>query len=210
MAREITAVPQLTTAERNALTGVPSNTIIENTDSNQFELWNGASWVPVGSSGIPITGNNFSGYMPNGSSWMATGTGPTGLVDGVNTGGNALTTREANGLIVTAAAANVAGITFSPSSITAAYLITAVISVVVSAGTSGTISMTDGTKIIQQRDAGPVNEATPMTLNGLYYPNSVSPVTVKLQIGANPATCEIVSEGAIAPVIEWVVMQIAS
>lgn len=47
MANQVTSFPELTTTERNALTSVPTNTVILNTDNNQFELWTGLVWSPL-------------------------------------------------------------------------------------------------------------------------------------------------------------------
>lgn len=52
MAKAISSIPSLTNVERNALTGVPSGTIILNTDNNQFERWNGTIWGPQVGNGI--------------------------------------------------------------------------------------------------------------------------------------------------------------
>lgn len=62
MSREITAIPQLTTAQINALTGVPTNTIVFNTDSNFLNVWTGIAWVPIGPQSV-----SYSYQVPSGT-----------------------------------------------------------------------------------------------------------------------------------------------
>jgi len=42
--KQITSFPSMTTTERNALTSVPTGTIVLNTTTSQFERYNGATW----------------------------------------------------------------------------------------------------------------------------------------------------------------------
>lgn len=51
MSIQVTTFPKLTTTQRNALSGLATNTVILNTTTSQLELWDGAAWVPQTGSG---------------------------------------------------------------------------------------------------------------------------------------------------------------
>ena len=56
--KEVTTFPVVTTTERDALTSVPTGTIILNSTTGQFESYNGASWdASTGSTGGGGSGN---------------------------------------------------------------------------------------------------------------------------------------------------------
>jgi len=80
MAKEVTSFPELTTTERNALTGVPTGTVILNTTSNQFEVWSGAVWAPQtgGGGGATTALDNLAAVAINTD--LIFGTGITGLL----------------------------------------------------------------------------------------------------------------------------------
>lgn len=66
MVKEVTEFPEMTTAERNALTGVPTGTVILNTTTNQFEVWSGAVWTPqTGASGANTALSNLAAVAIN-------------------------------------------------------------------------------------------------------------------------------------------------
>jgi hypothetical protein len=155
-----------------------------------------------------ITSNYFSGYNANSESWSTTA---SSYGSPINSGGNALTTRYSNGLTVTAAAANLPGIQFTPSSTTAAYLIEANVGTSPSSTNAMSMRMQDGTSTISEGSYTPnFGTSYPESLSGVYVPGTTSPVTVSLQIATAGGTCQIIASGALAPSIEWTVIQIAT
>ena len=47
MTSQITTIKEVTTTERLALTGVPTNTVVFDTSFDAFFLWNGSAWIEV-------------------------------------------------------------------------------------------------------------------------------------------------------------------
>lgn len=45
MAKEITAIPQVTTTERDALSGIATGSVVQNTTTGTFQYYGGATWV---------------------------------------------------------------------------------------------------------------------------------------------------------------------
>jgi hypothetical protein len=126
------------------------------------------------------TSSYYSGYQIG--TWNTNGA----MGDGTNVGGNTLTQRYASGLTVTAAASNVAGITFTPASATAVYLIKVNTSMAVQ-GSGGVtwLNLTDGTTVLDSRTAQYGSVGTtwfPTTFTTIYAPASTSAKTVKIQI----------------------------
>jgi hypothetical protein len=117
--------------------------------------------------------------------------------------------------VLAAAAGNLPGITFTPASYNAVYLITAQVGLAGNNGTTlGYIQMTDGTTPICVGTGFSMNTSVvpyiiPNTLTGVYVPGTSSPVTVKLQVATNNISniVSITSEGS--SVIEWTVVRIA-
>jgi len=152
------------------------------------------------------TGSYYSGYMPNGTSWT---TSSSTQADFSNSGSNTLTSRGTPTIIVTAAASNLPGITFTPASSSAVYEIGCVIfAATLTALNSNTIYLTDGTIMIQEASAAQGTFA-PLTMNGIYAPGTSSPVTVKLQGSVNGGDTLELSAGQSAPSIEWTIVRIA-
>lgn len=120
-----------------------------------------------------ITGNSWSTTSGSFADWTAGGT-------------NTLSTIYVNGMVVTAAASNLPGITFTPSSTTAAYKIT--FSGCMGNSTSGATTqanLTDGTTVITTSVAAESgttsNTCHHATWVGIYSPGSTSSKTIKLQ-----------------------------
>lgn len=158
------------------------------------------------------TFNYYSGFMASGGNWTSTG---TTFADGANTGGNTLTSRQGSGLTVTAAASNVAGITFTPSSASAVYLIIAMSSLW-SPSTTGvsTARLFDGTTEIVTSGNVLASGATqqdisPFSIMGFYVPGTTSPVTVKVQLSiTGGGTVTLGNGNGASKAIEWTIFQI--
>lgn len=58
--RNISYFQSGTTAERNALAAPSVNSLFLNTDNNEFEFWNGASWIALASTFSVINGLSVS------------------------------------------------------------------------------------------------------------------------------------------------------
>jgi hypothetical protein len=159
------------------------------------------------------TSNYFNGSMSNASSWSTTS---STFTDATNTGGNTLTTVYSSGITVTAAASNLAGITFTPSSTTAVYKITALPGLFEGSNNDNTVvQITDGTTPFGYNTlatptglAGQTNACMPV--GGIYAPGTTSAVTVKLQLAAyGGGTANIKSNSSPAiPAIQWEIIQI--
>lgn len=154
----------------------------------------------------------YSGYMGVSSSWS---TSSTSFSDGTNAGGNALTQRFSTGITVTAGASNVAGITFTPTSPTAAYRVSAQFPCYNTLATTTSIYqlIDSNSNILTSHGMQQGSVATavfPMTLSGISIAGSTSPLTVKIQLltfnGGASATIAPIN-GSVAT-IEWVVQQI--
>ena len=152
------------------------------------------------------------GLTAGGAYWS---TSSSTYADLTNTGTPSLVVRKSNGITVTQAAGNLPGITFTPASANAVYLITAQMGVI--AGTSindvGNIQLTDGTTVIAQSNgvqSPNVNQsAATVTLSGIYVPATTNAVTVKVQ-GAASAHTFYVQGQALGSTIEWTVTRIDS
>lgn len=75
MASQITSFPEMTSVERNALTSVPVNTLILNTDTHQFEVWDGSEWNPQVGAGQSGAFAAFASSPINTRSTVLTSTG---------------------------------------------------------------------------------------------------------------------------------------
>lgn len=148
----------------------------------------------------------WSGYHHLSMNWNTTS---LSFADFTSTGATpAVTQRNANGIVVTQAAGNLPGITFTPSSVAAVYLITA------TGGTNSTASLslqlTDGSVVIDTAaSTNSTGNDGPQTLIGTYTPNTTSPVTVKIQGTVNTGTGNLQSVAA-EESIEWTVVELTS
>jgi hypothetical protein len=156
----------------------------------------------------PVTNNYWSGYHPNGDSWSVTSTTFADFTSGGTT--PAITTRKSNGITVTTASGSLPGITWTPSSTRAVYLITAVFSLQAAASQSGSLSLTDGTTVIVQNSTYTNANVNNYTLTGIYSPASASAVTVKIRGASSSGVVSLYNYMAVSsvPVIEWSLVQI--
>jgi hypothetical protein len=158
----------------------------------------------------PITASYAQVYVTNAATtWTSTG---SGFNDGTIGGGtNAITVRQSSGITVTAGGSSVCGITFTPASTSAVYLVTAVYSAFNTAtSASSDFQLTDGTTVISfvgYFEQAPTSAVvvTTQTLTGIYIPGVVTPVTLKIQLGGT-ATAKILTNG-FTPV-EWTIIRI--
>lgn len=165
---------------------------------------NGTTWVSSASNG------NLSyaqAYFSSGSSWSTTS---SSFVDPTNSGGNSLTVRQSSGITLTAASSNVCGITFTPASSAAVYLVTAMLGVNTSALQQIGIRLTDGTTVISSPAAWDQDSVAAVmyvpSISGIYAPGTSSPVTVKIQIYTSGGTGNIT--GSAQNSVEWVILRI--
>lgn len=162
-------------------------------------------------SGGGSTLNYFAGYFPLATSWARTG---TTYADPTPSGSNTLTTRQSSGITVTAAASNLPGLTFTPSSASAVYIVTATFGLF--SGSNGNLLsalMTDGTVNVATAYHQPAAtaEVPSTTLTGIYVPGTASPVTIKLQLAAGAGAANVGGLGttpAGTGSIEWTIIQI--
>ncbi len=191
----------------------PSN---PSSGSNDLYFKSDGNLYTLNSSGIEslIGGSNsivyYSGYMLNaGGAWT---TSSTVFADPTNSGNNTLTTRQSHGITVTAGTSptNVAGITFTPPSTSAAYLITASFGLFGSNGPNLAFQLTDGTTaIVAQAVSFPTaGQDDAQVLSGIYVPGTTSPVTVKIQLATSSGTIEMARISNLTTAIEWTVIQI--
>jgi hypothetical protein len=153
-------------------------------------------------------------YFGSASGWSTTS---ASYVDPTNSGGNALTIRESSGINLTAAAGNVCGITFTPPTSNAVYLITATFPLFnTTTDGASAVKLTDGTEDISTAMMNNTNTGndviTPTTLSGIYVPGVNTPVTVRLELAAVGGTAHINNLGATTLVnaVEWTVIQLSN
>lgn len=133
----------------------------------------------------------FAGSMSNNAQW-ATSSGT--YVDGTNSGGNTLTQLSSSGITVVAASGAAPGISWTPPSASAIYLVSLVTALYNSTqDAQSSIKLTDGTSVCSELFVRQDNVATatvefPLTLIGLYIPGTTSVVTLKTQIKTSAGT----------------------
>lgn len=172
-----------------------------------------ANWDSVLIPQAPPTGSYSHAFHTTAASWSTTS---STFADPTAVGTPALTVRKSAGITLTTAASSLPGITFTPASSTAVYLITAQVGFSNATAGAGTMmQMTDGTTVISA-PSGFTQQATladvvvTQTISGVYAPASASAVTVKLQLAAPGGTAEINSAlvGTLGNPIEWTVLRI--
>jgi hypothetical protein len=165
---------------------------------------------------VGASGEYFQGYTgPVATvSWTTTS---ASFVDPTITGTPTLTTREANGLtVIQEPTGLLPGIAFTPASNTAVYLITATLQGASSSNSVGSFQLTDGTTVISAGAASLyANTVTnalyaPVTMTGVYMPNTTARVTVKIQMAnGNAGNTYIISSSDLGGLIEWTIVRIA-
>jgi hypothetical protein len=185
------------------------NKIYPKSDDKFYGLTAAGVESVLGSSGSAATPDYWQGYFDSSSTWSTTS---ASYADPTVSGSPNLVQRRASGLVVTAASGNKAGITFTPASADAVYVITA------SVGMSNTslawlsARLYDGTTEIAQGvdqyvEAAVGGAGFSTTMSGIYKPGTTSPVTVKIQTATTAGT-NVLGSGAIGPDIEWAVTRI--
>lgn len=191
---------------------------------NHFNAGDYITWVPDGT----WTGNNltslwvysafgystgnaasWSGYNANTETWS---TSSTSLALPTNSGGNALTQiGPSSGLVVTPASGNNLGITWTPSTVSACYMVDA--STTMDAATNGVATSAlspDGTTLLDSREGA--NSGTidyPTHLSGLYCPGTTSPVTIYMYLATSTGTMGIGSPSGLIPTVIWRLVQLS-
>jgi hypothetical protein len=179
-------------------------------NSGQVMTSTGASSDPTMQN--PSTWAYFSGTMPNATSWSTTS---ASFADPTNSGNNTLTAIYSANLTVTAAASNLPGVTWTPSSSTAVYLVTASFDAI-DTTTLAVIGyrLTDGSTAfawatIGEGTATPSQGVHAVVLQGIYAPGTASAVTVKVQIAVSTGTGYINGYGSFsAPSIVFNIVQL--
>ncbi len=147
--------------------------------------------IPPGST-TAATSNYFSGLIAAARYWTTTS---NTYVDGtIDSGSNTLTTLTSAGLTVTAGASNIMGITWTPSSNTAVYLVTASSTFDnSSSGVNNYAKLTDGSVTLDEAatQIPGAGAFVPFKLSGIFAPASSSPVTIKIQIRTSAGTIKI-------------------
>jgi len=166
---------------------------------------NGAGTPTWNNPASAVTGSYSQAYFSSASSWSTTS---TTYADGANAGGNALTVRASSGITLTAAAGGLCGITFTPASTTAVYLITAGLWTY-NTSSNVTIRMFDGTTTINNigGSGGTSGAVTPNNISGIYVPGTASAVTVKIQMLTNTGTANILAAFS-GNSVEWTVVRL--
>ena len=189
-----------------------TGTRLANGSSGQVLTSNGTTLAPswqTSSSGA--TGSYSQAFTTTAASWS---TSSTSYADPTVSGTPALTIRQSSGLTLTQAGSNFPGITFTPASSNAIYLITASLTLVGNAANYISTRLYDGTTVIAQgADVTPVStDVGDISITGIYVPGTGSAVTVRIQMAVNntagPATIGSNSPGLGNP-IEWTVLRIA-
>lgn len=159
-----------------------------------------------------ITGQYAMGQTSAAGSWVPTG---ATFADGTNSGGNAYTSLQANGITVTAGASNVAGIQFTPASSTAIYMVMAATAVTTNNSVGGcAFKLVDASGVVigydqSQNGSGLTGLCRPVHLHGVYVPGTASAVTVKIQVAAYNGGTETMGDfSGITPAIHWTVIRI--
>lgn len=158
-------------------------------------------------SGTSPTNNYYSGYMPNSTSWSTTSSTQAALT---NSGSNTLTKIFGNGITITAASSNVAGISFTPLASGSVYKITATMAVGLSggAGQAG-FFLTDGTTNFASNSVESFGQQVPVSLTGIYVFSSGLAATISIQAAQNVSGTFTINNNVYTPSITWEVIQIA-
>lgn len=200
---------QTTYASGDILYASAANTLSKLPKGSDTQVLTLASGLPTWAAATGAAINYYSGTMSDAPTWTTTS---TSYADPGNSGGNTLTQLQASGLTVTAAASNLPGITFTPSSSSAVYLVSAVVQIFYNsnAAFTGGIRLTDGTNVIANAAINPGAVRVTPTLVGLFVPGTGSAVTLKLQLKTTNAsgTATLTSTLSGDPSITWTIVQL--
>jgi hypothetical protein len=173
---------------------------------------NGTAFISTSSSGFtPL--NYVQAYFSGSSSWSTTsGT----YTDPTNSGGNTLSIRQFQGITLTAGTSptGVCGVTFTPSSASAVYLVLARVNATWTSSDGINLQLTDGTTVIDNTGfgvafSGAVSIGAMHSMGGIYVPGTTSPVTVKVQVAAFfGGTANISSDTSLSNPVEWTIIQL--
>ncbi len=152
----------------------------------------------------------YQGYHAPSAFWS---TSSLTYADPTITGVATLVQRQASGVTVSTAPGSILGITFTPASSTAVYLIIAEYGIEGDTGSAYVDSqLVSGSTVIAQAPSSEQPATSPtkfyaISLSGIFVPGTTSPVTVKLQLATNVGTAEI-SQGNLSNPVEWTIVQI--
>lgn len=148
-------------------------------------------------------------YFDASYSWQAQNTGA--FADLTNTAVGTFTVRNSNGITLTAAGSNLAGITFTPSSASAVYFIFVTFSPRSTPGVDVGYQLTDGTNVFCDtpyfinNDPG-TSIYVPVTMGGIYVPGAATAKTVKITAKSN--STPIGPTAGYGQALEWSIIQI--
>lgn len=207
--KPVHVLPTMTNTQRNALNSPSEGDMVYSSTDNGPEFYASGTWHRTAAiKGI------FTGAFSSTSNWTNTGT----PFDGLNSGGNALTTRVALYTLsgVAAAGSNVCGLTWTPNSTSAVYIIkaTPILKSNSGAATMAYVVLTDGSVEIARTgmEMGETHTRVPAHLHGVYMPNTTSPVTVRVYIGGEPGVQGEIggsTAGSGTDCVTWEIIQIA-
>lgn len=153
----------------------------------------------------------WSGYFDQGSAWS---TSSASFVDPTISGSTTLTARVSGGLTVAALAAGGCGVSFTPSSTTAAYKVSFKFGLQAAAIAGVALcQLTDGTIVVcsSGMEASTSAGVVPTVLEGIYVPGTVSQVSLKVQLaktGSGNAVIQAASAGGLIASMEMSIVQI--
>jgi hypothetical protein len=176
---------------------------------NSLRFYNGTSWVNA-SAGTSPTATYWAGYFGNASGWTTTS---SGFVNGTNSGGNTLTTRQSSGLTVTATGSNACGVDFTPASASDIYLVTITFTGTgTTSGAGATFRVTDGTTTVAtaSNQAGSAADYQNNTMCGIFAPGTTSTVSLTVQLAAQSGGTAVITgiPSDLNPVMEWSIVKI--
>jgi len=157
----------------------------------------------------PVTNSYWSGAM-TGATWHTTS---ATFANATVTGTNTLSTLFNNNITVSAAASNAPGITFTPASSTAVYMIKAAFTGFNSTNADNSaFRLYDGTSVVAtgyMQNSGTVG-APWITLEGIYAPATGSSVTIQVQMACNAGQAFMGFASSITGtnIMEWSLIQI--
>lgn len=171
--------------------------------------YNNLSIEKVNAGGL-ISPSYWSGYHDGSYSWSTTS---ATFADPTNGAVGTFAERQnVNFGLVTTAASNGSGITFSPRTAQSVYLVSVNVSLYNNtAGGFNVVRLTDGTNEVTrgQRQADSNQGVGQSPLTGIYVPGTTSPVTLKVQMIAYTGTTAFIQTPVDSNTIEWTLTEIS-